>query len=365
MDRNNWSQAQKRGVSNLYRVGKKLQNSISHVQFLSQSEKSNVIPKFCKLKSVPGRTENKCFKEQLESMILKQNLHHEREVLDRNTLAMENSICNIRTVFNNFEATKIIEKHESHCRKVCGYQEEKSFKKLRRDIASSAVRKKRRRFRRKVDPPIKKARKRKKKPRRGGGNGEGERERVETLRGEGVEAQLGENWNGGVKNFSSKPTSKEEERLLNRNRKFAPMELDPPQLRNQQELDRWLRSLHLQYQFFDQPDSRSELEKKFYQPNKNYEPSIVSYHLETFKGAMQREYDQWKPPRYIKDNISRGERAFLREARKDDSVIYKWEDKGSSFTKMDKVDYVQVGEKNLENSKFYSENVDKKKWRRK
>ena len=298
-------------------------------------------------------------------MILKQNLVQEKEALDRNIIAVEKSLHNIKLIFNNSEAGNIINIHETHCRKVLGFKEEKQTNKHLRDIASSTKNKRRRRFRRKVNPPKKKARKRRQTCVGEGVGREGDSE------GEGAILRE-EGWNGGVKNFSSKTISKAEEKLLNRNRKFAPMELDPPQLRNQQELDRWIRSLHLQYQFFDQPDTTSEIEKKFYQPNKSYEPSIDSHHLETFKSAMQREYDQWKPPRYVKDNISREEREFLKEARKDDSIVYKWEDKGSSFTKMDKADYVRVGEENLKNSRFYKEHVDNKsveksplKWRKK
>ena len=289
---------------------KKLQNSISHVNFLTQSEKSNVIPKFCRLKSIPGRTENSVFKEKLEVMILKQNLVQEKEALDRNIIAVEKSLHNIKLIFNNSEAGNIINIHETHCRKVLGFKEEKQTNKHLRDIASST--------KNKVNPPKKKARKRRQTCVGEGVGREGDSE------GEGAILRQ-EGWNGGVKNFSSKTISKAEEKLLNRNRKFAPMELDPPQLRNQQELDRWIRSLHLQYQFFDQPDTTSEIEKKFYQPNKSYEPSIVSHHLETFKSAMQREYDQWKPPRYVKDNISREEREFLKEARKDEELALKVE----------------------------------------
>ena len=40
-----------------------------------------------------------------------------------------------------------------------------------------------------------------------------------------------------------------------------------------------------------------------------------------------------------------------------DDMIYKWEDKGPSFTKMTKMQYIRAGEKELENPNFYI-NVD-------
>ena len=95
------------------------------------------------------------------------------------------------------------------------------------------------------------------------------------------------------------------------------------------------------------------MEKKFYQPNPEYNPTVYSASLETFKKAFQAEYDKWKPPRFIEDNLTKDERRTLKNIKKNNNIIYKWEDKGSSFTKMNRNDYVKVGEESLQNGKFY------------
>ena len=39
--------------------------------------------------------------------------------------------------------------------------------------------------------------------------------------------------------------------------------------------------------------------------------------------------------------------------KEDDEIIYKWEDKGPSFTKMNTNQYIEAGEKELQNPRFY------------
>ena len=68
---------------------------------------------------------------------------------------------------------------------------------------------------------------------------------------------------------------------------------------------------------------------------------------------MQEKFDRWKPPRHVKDNLSHSERQFIKNMKDDNKMIYMWEDKGSSFVKMTKEQYLQAGKTELENKDVY------------
>ena len=51
------------------------------------------------------------------------------------------------------------------------------------------------------------------------------------------------------------------------------------------------------------------------------------------------------------------ERSFLKKIKENDEVMYMWEDKGPSFTKIEVGKYIQAGERELGNSQFY-EHID-------
>ena len=70
---------------------------------------------------------------------------------------------------------------------------------------------------------------------------------------------------------------------------------------------------------------------------------------------MQSKFDSWKTPRWVKDNLSRVERSFLKEMKENESIVYMWEDKGPSFTKMTRDQYLEAGRKELQNGDFYQE----------
>ena len=55
----------------------------------------------------------------------------------------------------------------------------------------------------------------------------------------------------------------------------------------------------------------------------------------------------------MEDNLSKNERKVLKEMKQKKDIIYMWEDKGLSFTKMTRNQYVSAGEKELESDKFY------------
>jgi hypothetical protein len=82
--------------------------------------------------------------------------------------------------------------------------------------------------------------------------------------------------------------------------------------------------------------------------------------LEHFMKIIQEKFDKWTPPRFIKDNLSKGERNFMNKIKENEETVYMVEDKGPSFTKMTKDQYIKSGEKELENEKFYKVTDDDK-----
>ena len=58
--------------------------------------------------------------------------------------------------------------------------------------------------------------------------------------------------------------------------------------------------------------------------------------------------------------MSRQERELLKSIKNNNNIVYMWEDKGPSFVKMTKEQYLEAGEKELGNRRFYEEvQVDK------
>ena len=148
-----------------------------------------------------------------------------------------------------------------------------------------------------------------------------------------TQAHVDEGWNGVIKNISGKDVTEDEVSLLSKGQKFTLVELDPPLIRMQKELSRFFRMIRIKWAFRGKTDKRTELEKKFYEKS-SWEPPSASIELENFIKNVQTKFDNWKPPRFIKDNVSKGERKFIKNMN--DEIIYMIEDKGPSFTKMTK-----------------------------
>ena len=45
----------------------------------------------------------------------------------------------------------------------------------------------------------------------------------------------------------------------------------------------------------------------------------------------------------------------MNDMKENENIVYMWEDKGPSFTKMTKTHYLEAGNKELENDRFYLE----------
>ena len=112
--------------------------------------------------------------------------------------------------------------------------------------------------------------------------------------------------------------------------------------------------MRIKWVFQNKPDSRSELEKKFYK-NSEWEPPKACNEIEKFIKNIQKKFDEWNPPRRIKDNLTQEERNVLKKINQNSDCVYMWEDKGPSFTKLTKKQYLEAGESELSDPKFYSE----------
>jgi hypothetical protein len=145
---------------------------------------------------------------------------------------------------------------------------------------------------------------------------------------------------GSVKNFSGFSVTEVEDKLFAIGKNFCPVELNPPFVRMQKELDAFFRILRIKWNFLDQQDTRSSLEKKFYLKS-DWMPPRACGELETFISQIQQKFDKWRPPRWLKDNLTVDERRLLKDIKKDKKTMYMWEDKGPSFTKLKVCQYVQ------------------------
>ena len=161
-------------------------------------------------------------------------------------------------------------------------------------------------------------------------------------------------WNNSIKNISGVNTSNAEELLLSKGKKFCPVELDPPIIRMQKELKAFYRNLRIKWHFRNAHDERTELEKKFYERS-DWEPPKASAEIERFIENFQHKFDTWKVPFRIPDNLSKEEREFLKSIKNDENILYMWEDKGASFTKLKKSQYLSAGEAELQKVQFYEE----------
>jgi hypothetical protein len=161
-------------------------------------------------------------------------------------------------------------------------------------------------------------------------------------------------WNGILKNISGENVTDIEEKLFGRGQKFCPVEVDPPVVRMQTEVNRFYRILRIKWHFLGSKDERSELETKFYLKS-NWEPPKACVEIEKFIKSLQDKFDSWRPPRWISDNLSTEERKFINSLRNNRNIVYMWEDKGPSFTKMTREHYYMAGDKELGSPQFYRE----------
>ena len=240
----------------------KIANSESHIEFLTKSLEDKFIPKSFKLKNLlPGNStanQERLDKVSFESITDEKNKHE--NVLKAAQAQFEISKLKIRKVFGAEAADKELERVNEHLSKVTKKLKERKSKKTIRDtekqkesapVTENEIRSKRkRRFKRKyLQPQPKRTRRRR---------------RRQTILQTSSDTE-NEGWNGVIKNISGEEVIEDERSLLSKGQKFSPVELDPPIIRMQRELNRFFRLLRIKWTFLGKADTRSEMEKKFYE----------------------------------------------------------------------------------------------------
>ena len=132
-------------------------------------------------------------------------------------------------------------------------------------------------------------------------------------------------------------------------------EIDPPIYRMQKELLSFYRNLRLKWFFRNESDKRSLLEREFYDKSE-WTPPKACLEIENFISRIQENFDRWKPPRRVCDNLSSDERNLLNHIRTDQEFVYMWEDKGPSFSKMTRDQYLRAGELELNKPNYIEVN---------
>ena len=342
---------QKQVIKQLYKNGGKIEKSKSHIHFLSKCLEFKVIPSNFKLKNtLPGNTnanQEKLNKISFESINDEKQKHS--NILIGANIEFEKAVKQLKHVFDDDKAAKEFEKIQKHLKRVEKSNHRQKTKKFNHLTKNAGVtlasdddasleahkQKRKRKFKRRyLQPQPKKQRKRRK------------RNVIELSEGSS-ETDQNSHWNGIIKNFSDEAVTIIEESLFSKGKKFCPVELDPPIVRFQNELNSFYRNLRIEWFFQDKSDRRSDLEKQFYEKS-DWEPPPACLEIENMISRIQENFDKWSPPKNVSDNLSKSERELLKSIMKNPNIVYMWEDKGASFTKMTRDQYVLLGEKELE-----------------
>ena len=157
-----------------------------------------------------------------------------------------------------------------------------------------------------------------------------------------------------VKNLSDSPMPESIEAYLSLGAKFTPVQLDIERAELEKDLETWFRRLRIKEYFEDKKDERSEEEKRFYLSSNWTPPKGRCPPLDMFIFRIQQKFNEWIPPRRVRDNMTPLEREG-EKAIKIDSLahVYKKEDKGSCIVRIKKDDYENNVEEHLGNNFLY------------
>ena len=154
--------------------------------------------------------------------------------------------------------------------------------------------------------------------------------------------------------MSDSPIPESINAFLSLGAKFTPVQLDIDRAQLEKDLESWFRRLRIKEYFGDKKDERTLEEKRFYLGSNWTPPKGRCPPLDMFIFRMRQKFDNWIPPRRVKDNMSPLEREGER-AIKEDSLthVYKKEDKGSCIVRLKRHHYESNVEKHLENRTLY------------
>jgi hypothetical protein len=243
---------EKETLKYLYKVARKIVHSESHIQFLEKCLEFKYIPKSFQIKKfLPG--DQKVNQERFDK--ISNDCINDEKVAHTNKLNWARAeFCKIKSelnkVFSDDAVISETKRLEKHMQKISIERRKIQESKLQRNqflddnsnivvcddeslpdgwnnlfVTNQEKSKKKRRFRRKwLQPQPKKMRKRR--------------------RNQNDES-VPEGWNSILKNISGVPVTSAEESLFLRGKKFCPVELDPPFIRMQRELNCFFRILRM------------------------------------------------------------------------------------------------------------------------
>ncbi|KAJ8047191.1 hypothetical protein HOLleu_06129 [Holothuria leucospilota] len=164
-----------------------------------------------------------------------------------------------------------------------------------------------------------------------------------------------------VLNVSDRFLTSDEVFLLSKGIKFCPMPLNLDSIQFQRDLDAFKRRLRL-FEYFHSSDENGDhtsLEIPHFRNKSVWKPpeGRDRFWIVFWKRFKMTEVDKFKSPKYIHDNLTKGERQALFSLSSDDNIIIKPEDKGPAFVVQNKASYVKSALSDLNNEKFYGKTM--------
>lgn len=153
-------------------------------------------------------------------------------------------------------------------------------------------------------------------------------------------------------NLSNSQLTSDEKSLLSRGLKFCPSNRKYNEFQLFKDLDNFSRNLRLREYFFDKPNSSNP---HFPRPQEPWTPKpgrekYLDMYIKAVQGDILQAFGTRRsgPP-----NLTRKERNALGSLGKRTDIVIKPADKGGGIVILDKDDYIQEGNRQLNNPKFY------------
>ena len=104
--------------------------------------------------------------------------------------------------------------------------------------------------------------------------------------------------------MSDSPIPESIQAFLSLGAKFTPVQLDIDRVQLEKDLESWFRRLRIKEYFGDKKDERTNEEKRFYLSSNWTPPKGRCPPLDMFIYRMRQKFDNWIPPRRIRDNMT-------------------------------------------------------------
>jgi hypothetical protein len=158
-----------------------------------------------------------------------------------------------------------------------------------------------------------------------------------------------------VINLSDLKITEKQEKVLEKGLTFCPTPGRPDYSEIWLDFKEFHRKLELKKYFKDNPTDEIPKIQKLFTPKSNWRPPVPNKTLETFYRAVKNDLIKVNQQRTTlgPDNLSKEDRAFLKELKQNPHVTIKKSDKGSAIVLMNMSDYLREGYKQLNDQQFY------------